>query len=261
MEIRHFDSDLELGLAAAHIALEGIQQAAREGRSFILGCPGGRSPRSTYQSLAALIAESHTSINHLFIAMMDEYAWQDPDGNFHNVDPDSHFSCVNFAFSEIFEVLNADLAPALRMPRTQVLYPLAQAPDAYETLLQELKVDLFLLASGASDGHVAFNGVGTSRETGTRIAALSFETRTDNLGTFPEFNSIDEVPVFGVTVGPATIASVSKSAIMLIQGDHKHQAYLRISEAQGYEEDWPATIALECQNSRLFADRLSLRSN
>lgn len=259
-EISVFQTDAELGIAAAQEIFQGIQEAQAMGREYVLGCPGGRSPRSTYSALATLVSKAQQSIKHLHIAMMDEYAVQLPNGEFRNVDVRSHFSCRGFAFREIRDVLNEGLEQDLQLPYEQVHVPDAEKPEEYEILLRASGVDCFLLASGASDGHVAFNGRATLRTATTRITTLAEETRRDNMHTFPEFKSLTEVPIFGVSVGPETIALLSKRAIMLLQGEHKREAFRRISSAREFDPDWPATIIIECQNPQIFADSFAANS-
>ena len=75
---------------------------------------------------------------------------------------------------------------------------------------------MFILASGASDGHIAFNPSGSDRTSRSRIVPLAEATRLDNMATFPDFTAIDEVPLFGVTVGIDTIAGESKAATMIV---------------------------------------------
>ena len=255
-----FSTDKELGYAAAEEILAGIQKATKKGERFVLGCPGGRSARSTYQALGNLIAAKQQPLGNLYLALMDEFVFQNANGNFESVEASSHFSCRKFGFEEIRDVLNAGLPPGLHLPDSHVLLPDAQHPQEFEKLLIEIGIDIFLLASGATDGHVAFNGRGTDRNATTRVAPLSDETRTDNLQTFPEFKSLSEVPKFGVTVGPGTIAKLSKKAIMLLQGSHKRLAFDRISSAIDYEADWPATIISECRNPSIFADHAAASS-
>jgi len=254
MEPVIFSTDELLGMAAAERIFTGIKTTYQQGKKYVLGCPGGRSPRSTFKALAQLIATNQQPLTHLTIAMMDEFAVESPAGEFSNVSEDSHFSCKRFAFKEIRDVLDAGIPQELHIPHEQVLVPDARNPQAYEDLLRGIGIDCFLLASGTSDGHVAFNPIGTDQNEVTRIARLAKETRTDNLQTFPDFADISEVPKFGVTVGPGTISAVSKSAIMLLQGAHKRLAFTRISAATHFESDWPATIIADCNNPLLFAD-------
>lgn len=189
--------------------------------------------------------------------MMDEYAVQLASGKYRNIDEKFHFSCRAFAFHEIRDVLNEGLEEEMRIPFDQILVPEASHPSEYEERLRTLGVDCFLLASGAADGHVAFNGRGTSRNAHTRVTALAEETRRDNMHTFPDFKSLEEVPKFGVTVGPDSIARVSRRAIMLLQGEHKKTAFHQICSANNYDSEWPATIITECENPLIFADSTS----
>ncbi len=256
-----FKTDQELGYAAAEEIFAGIQKSQKNRERFVLGCPSGRSPRSTYQALGELVSSNQQPLGNVYLAIMDEYVQETPDGRFENVDAESHFSCRRFGYKEIRDVLNAGLPTELQLPHSQVLMPDAQDPKEFERVLEEMGIDIFLMASGATDGHVAFNGRGTDRKTGIRVTPLSDETRKDNLHTFPEFKSLSEVPLFGVTVGPRTIAALSKKAIMLLQGSHKRLAFARITSAQGYESDWPATIITECQDPSIFADEAAASSN
>lgn len=253
--------EIALGKIAAELVFVELKKCYDIGNLFVLGCPGGRTPRSTYSALANLIQKNNQSLSHVVIAMMDDYAVQSNDASFKNVDDKSHFSCKKFAYDEIRDVLNGDLPNKNQILMSNVLIPDARDPKSFEDTLMKLGVDIFLLASGASDGHVAFNGVGSGRNERTRITPLSVETRKDNLKTFPDFASLDEVPNYGVTVGPATIVDVSKQAIMLLTGSEKNQAYKRISTATKYESDWPATIIAECSNALIIADKFAATSN
>ena len=116
-------------------------------------------------------------------------------------------------------------------------------------------IDLFLLASGAGDGHIAFNPPGSPRDSRSRVVELAAQTRRDNLATFPDFKSLDEVPTHGITIGIASIADLSKAATMIVWGEGKRAACRRISEAKAYDPSWPATIVVECRNAELHADR------
>ena len=53
---------------------------------------------------------------------------------------------------------------------------------------------------------------------------LSLQTRKDNMKTFPQFNHINEVPKYGITVGLNTISSLSKSAVIVLAGKEKKTA-------------------------------------
>ena len=73
-----FDTPEDLGrdLAAAILAALALAR-----RSFVLGCPSGRSLTSTYVALAAQAARERADLSQLVIAMMDEYV-REEEGRF-----------------------------------------------------------------------------------------------------------------------------------------------------------------------------------
>jgi glucosamine-6-phosphate deaminase len=208
-----------------------------------------------YEALAAIAARDRLDCSRLVIAMMDEYLLGQP-GALTPPPASAHYSCRGFGEREIVARIDAGLPEACRVRGGNFWMPDPSAPESYdERLTQAGGVDLFLLASGAGDGHIAFNPPGSARESTSRVVRLAEQTRRDNLATFPEFRSIDEVPSFGVTVGISTIAALSKSVAMILWGSGKRTAYRRIAGARSYDPDWPATIVVECRSARLLADR------
>lgn len=244
-----------LGRHFAQRLLAMIAGARSQGRRFLLGCPGGRSPRPVYRSLGQMLAAKPQDLSHLTIVMMDDYL-SPTDHGLDHVPQDSHFSCRRFAQEEIAGVLNAGLPAGFRIPGAQVWFPDPRDPGAYDGRIAAAGgIDLFILASGASDGHIAFNPKGSARDSRTRIVPLAEETRRDNMKTFPGFRSLDEVPGFGVTVGIDTIASQSRAAAMIVWGEGKRLAFARLARARDYDPDWPASIVAACRNPEILADR------
>jgi glucosamine-6-phosphate deaminase len=204
-EVRRFADPDELGRALA------AEIVARQ--PTLLGCPGGRSLRSTYRHLAALPETT--------IVMMDEYLPVPPTS--------AHYSCRGFAERE--------LPPAL-----EIWMPDPDDPPAYDDRIAEAGgIDVFLLASGASDGHVAMLGPGSPRDGRTSVVPLAESTRRDNLATFPEFESLGEVPTQGISVGLATIAD-ARALRMVIHGEDKRGAIDRLLSYKGFDPEWPASI-------------------
>lgn len=226
------------------------RMAARSG-PFLLGCPGGRSPRPVYAALARLARARALDLSHLIIVMMDDYLTPTMD----HVPIDAHYSCRRFARDEILAVLNAGLAPSHCIPAGNLWFPDPANPAAYDGRIAAAgEIDLFLLASGAGDGHVAFNPQGAGVDSRTRIVPLAPQTRRDNLATFPDFASIDRVPTHGVSVGIATIAQARASA-MLVWGFDKRTAFQHLAQATAYDPRWPASVWASCPDATLYADQ------
>ena len=249
-----YPDEESLGSDLADAILGGVLRAASSSRRYLLGCPGGRSLRSTYQALGRLAGERRADLSGLIVVMMDEYLIPAAGGP-RNCSPQAHFSCHRFAQEEIVDVLNAGLPPARRLPRASVWFPDPADPAAYDRRIEDAGgVDLFLTASGASDGHVAFNPPGSSLDSPSRIVEIAEATRRDNLSTFPEFRALDEVPRFGVSVGLGTIARLSAEVVMVITGAHKAAAVRRLIACQGFDPCWPASFLYRVRNGRVLLD-------
>jgi glucosamine-6-phosphate deaminase len=226
----------ELGDALAGEILAAYQRAGD--RPFLLGCPGGRSLRSTYRALAA----RRSNLRRLVVVMMDEYV---VDGA--PAPAAAHYSCRRFAREEL-------VAP-LGLLDDQVWLPDPADPGAYDERIDAAGgIDLFLLASGASDGHVAFVPPGSPRHGRTAVVTLAETTRRDNVATFPEFVSVDDVPRHGVSVGLGTIADARRVRLVLHGADKRHAA-ARVLGLDRFDPSWPASIVHDCGDGEIWLDR------
>ena len=252
--LRVFPSPDLLGEALATELLQRIERARISGAHFLLGCPTGRTPRPIYGAMARQLAKTTQDVSHLVLAMMDEYLVSGG-GGLEYASADEPWSCHHFARAEIADRMNAGLPPAHRLRAESIWFPDPRDPTAYDARIADAGgFDYFILASGASDGHVAFNPPGSARASGTRVIELSDETRRDNLQTFPAFGSLDAVPRHGVSVGIATIAS-AKRATMVVWGAGKRLTLSRMRSADRYDSAWPATVIHECGVREIVCDR------
>lgn len=251
-----FDGPEAVGRALAALIADRIA-AAGAGRSFLLGCPSGRSPWTTYVALAREVAAGRLDLTGLVIVMMDEYVERDDGtGEMRLIDSTAPHSCLRFGQTEIVDRLNAAAGPGRGITPDRYWVPDPAVPGDYDQRIAEHGgIDLFILASGAGDGHVAFNPPGTGPHTATRVIRLAEQTRRDNLHTFPSFGKdIDRVPRYGVTVGVGTIREQSKQVVMVAHGEPKARAVRRVAAADSYQAEWPATILADCASPRLFID-------
>jgi glucosamine-6-phosphate deaminase len=228
-EVRVFADEDELGRALAEEVL--VRYDGTDG-PYLLGCPGGRSLRSTYRALAA----HRRTLDRLVVVMMDEYV---------GAQADAHYSCTRFAHEEIAEPLGA----------REVWLPDADDPAAYDDRIAAAGgVDLFLLASGASDGHVAFVPPGSPREGRTSVIPLATSTRKDNLATFPAFGSLDDVPLHGVSVGLGTIGE-ARALRLVLHGAGKRAAVARLLALNSFDATWPASLVHDHPDAQVWIDK------
>ena len=220
-EVRRFDDAAALGRALAREIVDA--------RPSLLGCPAGRSLLSTYRALAGSSLDAT-------IVMMDEYVPVPP--------PGAHHSCRGFALREI--------AAPLGLPAERVWLPDPDDPAAYdERIAAAGGVDLFLLASGASDGHVAMLAPGSPRDGRTSLVDLAETTRRDNLRTFPEFASLDEVPHRGVSVGLGVIGE-ARALRLVLHGEDKRRAVDRLLALDAFDPAWPASIVHDHPDAQIL---------
>lgn len=251
--LRVFPSPEALGDALAGELLQRIERARLAGRRFLLGCPTGRSPKPVFAAMAERLASTPRDLSHLVFVMMDEYLVPDGEGLAY-ASAEAPWSCHHFARVEIARRLNDALPPKHRIRGTSVWFPDPHDPGAYEARIDDAGgIDFFLLASGASDGHVAFNPPGSARDSRTRIITLSDETRRDNLQTFPAFGTLDAVPRHGISVGIDTIVR-SRAAAMIAWGAGKAETVSRMRAADRYDASWPATLIHECAHGEILCD-------
>lgn len=250
-----FPSPDAIGEAVGARMLARIATAAHEGKQFLLGCPTGRTPKPIFQAMAAQLAKKQQSLRHVTLVLMDEYLVPcNGGGELVWASEDEPWSCHHFARVEIAGRLNAVLTQDDQIIADAIWFPDPRDPAEYDARIAAAGgIDFFLLASGGSDGHVAFNPPGAPRDSTTRIIPLSEETRRDNLQTFPVFGSLDRVPHHGVSVGIETIIR-SRECAMVVWGNGKRLTYSRIRAVDHYTPEWPATLIHECRVGEVIAD-------
>ncbi|MGW5663974.1 6-phosphogluconolactonase [Streptomyces sp. NPDC003758] len=243
-----------LGAALAAEIVTGMAEAAARGRRYLLGCPGGRSLTSTYDAVAGRLRSAPMDLSHVVIVMMDDYL-DDVSGPVRRVPAEALHSCERFARLRIAAPWSRAVGPGRGIPNDHVWVPDPGDPPRYdERIAAAGGIDLFLLATGASDGHVAFNPPGSGIAEGTRVVRLAESTRRDNLATFPHFGALDQVPRRGISVGPATIAGLSRRVRLVATGADKAKSVARVLATSRWEPDWPATILHAARQAELWTD-------
>ncbi len=254
-----FGSPEAMGDYVAQVILDGVQAARSAGRAYLLGCPTGRTPMTTYFAIGRKAAATGIDLSDVVLAMMDDYVVPAGAG-FGLCAADAHYSCRRAANVDIAGAINQGLPSAQRIASDHIWFADPVRPQAYDQRLKDAGgIDFFITASGASDGHVAFNAPGSALDSVSRIVPLAETTRRDNLGTFPEFKGLHEVPTHGVSVGLGTIRRLSRQVALLIHGEGKRAAVQRLNACRGFDPAWPASFIFECGNALILIDQEAMR--
>ena len=168
--IKKFSNSDELAKYLANEILEHLKKKNK----CVLGCPGGRSLTKTYYQLGQISHKKKISLENLTIVMMDEYVLKRKN-TFSLVDPKSHFSCVRFSNQVIKRLLNYKKRKSYKITNERILFPNVLDPAKYDYQIKNMGgIDIFLLASGSSDGHVAFNNNHSKINQNTHIITVSY---------------------------------------------------------------------------------------
>jgi glucosamine-6-phosphate deaminase len=254
-----FDAPEAMGACVARVILDGVQAARAAGRAYLLGCPTGRTPMPTYRAIGRQAAADGVDLSGVVLAMMDDYVVPAGDG-FGHCPAGAHYSCRRAATVDIAGAINQGVPPACRLAPDHIWFPDPARPHAYDERLKGAGgIDFFLTASGASDGHVAFNAPGSALDSISRIVPLAETTRRDNLGTFPDFKGLHEVPTHGVSIGLGSIRCLSRQVALLMHGAGKREAVKRLNACRGFDPAWPASFIFECGNALILIDQEAMR--
>ena len=71
LEVKILESGDDVGRYVANLIVTGLKLARNENRDFVLGCPSGRTPRSTLKALTEIVTEQQIDLSNLVVVMMD----------------------------------------------------------------------------------------------------------------------------------------------------------------------------------------------
>src|SRR5262245_58527818 len=137
MQLRIVDGAVQAGTLIAKRIADLIARAAAAGGRVVIGCPAGRTPRTTYAALARLAAQRSLDLGCVDVVMMDEYVVRS-DVGWSLCASDAPHSCRGYAEREIRALLNAGVPLARQLATTRVHFPDPADPDRYERTIEDL---------------------------------------------------------------------------------------------------------------------------
>ncbi|MBI2144470.1 6-phosphogluconolactonase [Candidatus Woesearchaeota archaeon] len=237
LNINIFKSPDELGKAVAGIIL---QEYKKKGR-LVLGVPWGTTPIPVFTAFADAVRERNIDISNLHFVMMDEYVTQSGSGYLY-VSEEAPYSGHCHMKAGLLDKLPVKQS---LQAKANLHFPEPASPEQFDVYIKSTLggVDIFLVATGAEDGHVAMCGPGTPLEASTRIVKLPETVRDYNFKKMKEYfgNSISNVPRFGISVGLNTILEARK-LLFIAHGSSKARIVERLAKAGMFVKDCPVTF-------------------
>lgn len=186
-----------------------IAETVKSKPDAVLGFATGSTPIGCYRELVRMHRLEGLSFSRVSTFNLDEYV---------GLAPDNAQSYHYYMFENLFNHVD--------VKRSNIHIPNGMAEDLeeecirYEEAIKQAGgIDLQLLGIGRN-GHIGFNEPGSPFDSRTRIVRLSEQTRMDNARFF---KSLDEVPMYAITMGIATIME-AKRIILLASGEAKAEA-------------------------------------
>ena len=202
-----------------------IAELVKEKPNCTLGLATGSSPIGLYRNLINKYEAGEISFKDVKTYNLDEYC-QLPKSH-----PESYYSFMHRNLFDHIDIKEENV----HIPNSEG-NDLKALCNEYNELLHKASIDLQLLGIGAN-GHIGFNEPGTSFDQETFIVKLTQKTREDNKRFF---NSIDEVPMFAMTMGIKNIMQ-AKKILLVASGKNKQEAIKRLLSGE-VGEDCPASI-------------------
>lgn len=210
----------QLSREAATIVAERVGQRP----AMMIGLPTGNTPRGMYERLVQMYKEGAVDFSQVRTFNLDEY-W--------GVEPDHPAAFARYIHDEFVSHVNISAERAHVPAGTG---DAARVAAAYEALIAEGGgLDLVILGIGGN-GHIGFNEPGTSFDARTGLVRLAERTRADALNPGYAFNTAEEVPHHGISMGIATIME-ARQVLLLASGSSK-------AEAIGLALEGPVTEAV-----------------
>ena len=211
----------ELSLEASKI----IADLLKANPEATLGLATGSSPIGLYQNLIKMCQNKEISFAKVKTYILDEYC------DLPITHPESYYA---FMHRNLFSQVDIN-EENVHIPSSQG-GDLQKCCDEYNALLHAANIDLQLLGIGAN-GHIGFNEPGTSFDQETFIVKLTEKTRLDNQRFF---NSLDEVPLYAITMGIKNIMQ-AKKLLLVASGANKAEAVKKLYSGE-ITTDFPASI-------------------
>ncbi len=209
----------------------------------VLGLATGSTPEQTYRELVKKHISGQNSWSQVRTVNLDEY---------YGLDRNNPQSYHHYMHVHLFNHVDIPECNTL-IPDGTTSDPVAEARDYEQKIVALGGIDLWLIGIG-SNGHIAFNEPGSSRDSRTRLVRLSNKTISDNSRLFEKKA---DVPTQALTAGIATILEAKK--ILLIATGKNKSAAINAALNNPIGPDCPASFLRLHPNCMFVVDEAAAR--
>lgn len=235
MDIRVFDSDCEIGKAAAQIIIDCIKTKEKP----VLGLATGASPVPTYKCLIDAYNKGEISFKNVTTFNLDEYC------GIPASDKNSYYTFMHENLFNHIDINEDNVNIPSGNPEN-----VEEFCSAYDKKIKDAGgIDVQVLGIGRN-GHIGFNEPAEKFTKGTYKVSLTESTIEANM---IYFDSPDDVPREAVTMGVESILD-AKEIILIAEGAAKAQAVHDMIKG-AVSPSCPASILQRHNNVHIFLDR------
>lgn len=210
------------------------EKRINENPRIVLGLATGSSPIPLYQKLIEKYQNKDINFSQVKTFNLDEYV---------GLAKNNEQSYYSFMNDNLFSHVNIDLN------NTYIPSANPEHISNYIELLKQNQIDIQLLGIG-SNGHIAFNEPGTSKDSTVHKIKLDQGTIQDNSRFFDDIN---DVPTEAITMGLEDIMN-AKEIILIAIGKGKQNIIKELNQCEAYNQNIPATILSEHPNVKIYVD-------
>jgi glucosamine-6-phosphate deaminase len=229
---------LKKRIDVAKFASNVITEQLSVDENSVLGLATGSTPEQTYRELVNKHIADQNSWSQVRTVNLDEY---------YGLDRNNPQSYHHYMQVHLFNHVDIPEYNTL-FPNGTTSDPAAEARNYEKKIVAWGGIDLWLVGIG-SNGHIAFNEPGSSRNCRTRLVRLSDKTISDNSRLFEKKA---DVPTQALTAGIATIMEARK--ILLIATGEKKSAAINAALNNPIGPNCPASFLRQHPNCTFVVD-------
>lgn len=235
MDVHVFDSDRDIGAAAAEIIIKCIKSKEKP----VLGLATGASPVLTYKCLIDAYNKGEVSFKNVMSFNLDEYC------GIPASDKNSYWTFMHENLFNHIDINEENVNVPNGNPQN-----VDEFCAAYDKKIKDAGgIDVQVLGIGRN-GHIGFNEPADKFTKGTYKVSLTESTIEANM---IYFDSPEDVPKEAITMGVESILD-AKEIILIAEGTAKAQAVHDMIKGE-ISPSCPASILQKHNNVHIFLDR------